>query len=109
MSDSDGRVQVKAADMPPERQQQVIEICLAAVDQYTKESDIAQYIKKTVEAIDSPTWHCIVGLSFGSCVAHSQDHFLHLEVQAPKLEAFQDFIPSHGPNNACYILLFKTL
>lgn len=105
----DSRITVKAADMSEAKQQLVLNICTDAIDNYTSESDIAQFIKKSVETIDSPTWHCIVGISFGSCVAHSQDNFIHLEIDSPKLDAFQDYTAATPKQSKWYILLFKTL
>lgn len=105
----DSRITVKAADMSEAKQQIVLGICTDAINNYTSESDIAQFVKKSVEAIDSPTWHCIVGICFGSCVAHSQDNFIHLEVDFPKLDAFKDYTAATPKQSKCYILLFKTL
>lgn len=100
---------VKAADMADEMQSLVIDICKDAVEQYVQESDIAGYIKKNVEARDSPVWHCIVGVSFGSYVAHSRDHFIHLKIKAPNVRGLRE-VSFRNSDNAgwCYILLFKT-
>lgn len=98
---------VKAADMSEERQATIIDICREALLKYTVESEVAAHIKKGVEAIDSPTWHCVVGVSFGSYVAHTRDHFLHLKIRAPKLQSVKDL--KLGTNfEWCNILIFKT-
>ncbi|KAL8944113.1 MAG: hypothetical protein Q9211_000704 [Gyalolechia sp. 1 TL-2023] len=107
--------QVKSVDMTEEMQQQAIEVASDAMEKYTIEKDIAQYIKKEVRTpgtsttnrydfkaarrltcslqFDSragATWHCIVGRNFGSFVTHETKHFIY-------------FYLGH-----CAILLFKT-
>lgn len=104
---SSPEVVVKAADMSEERQAAVIEICKEAILKYTLESDVAAHVKKGVEAVDSPTWHCVAGVSFGSYVAHTREHFLHLKIRAPQLQSVKDL--KLGPNfEWCNILVFKT-
>ncbi|KAI4240654.1 MAG: hypothetical protein L6R40_005021 [Gallowayella cf. fulva] len=42
------QAQVKSADMTDEMQQQAIDVALEAMEKFTIEKDIAQYIKKEV-------------------------------------------------------------
>lgn len=51
-------------------QQQAIEVASDAMEKYTVEKDIAQYIKKEFDSRAGATWHCIVGRNFGSFVTH---------------------------------------
>ncbi|KAG6999449.1 dynein light chain [Physcia stellaris] len=62
--------QVKSADMSEEMQQQAIDVATEAMDKYSIEKDIAQYIKKEFDSRAGATWHCIVGRNFGSFVTH---------------------------------------
>ncbi|KAF9731099.1 hypothetical protein PMIN06_011977 [Paraphaeosphaeria minitans] len=82
--------QIKSADMSDEMQQEAIEVAQTAMDQFSIEKDIAQYIKKEFDSRKGATWHCIVGRNFGSFVTHETKHFIY-------------FYLGH-----CAILLFKT-
>ncbi|KAI4957873.1 hypothetical protein J4E86_005013 [Alternaria arbusti] len=93
--------QIKSADMSDEMQQEAIEVAQTAMEQFTIEKDIAQYIKKEgcwkralifaqFDSRKGATWHCIVGRNFGSFVTHETKHFIY-------------FYLGH-----CAILLFKT-
>ncbi|KAJ4357590.1 uncharacterized protein N0V89_002166 [Didymosphaeria variabile] len=63
--------QIKSADMSEEMQQEAIEVAQSAMDQFSIEKDIAQYIKKEFDSRKGATWHCIVGRNFGSFVTHA--------------------------------------
>ncbi|KAF2017705.1 hypothetical protein BU24DRAFT_420753 [Aaosphaeria arxii CBS 175.79] len=82
--------QIKSADMSEEMQQEAIEVAQQAMEQFSIEKDIAQYIKKEFDSRKGATWHCIVGRNFGSFVTHETKHFIY-------------FYLGH-----CAILLFKT-
>ncbi|KAF2681042.1 dynein light chain type 1, partial [Lentithecium fluviatile CBS 122367] len=82
--------QIKSADMSEEMQTEAIEVAQQAMEQFTIEKDIAQYIKKEFDSRKGATWHCIVGRNFGSFVTHETKHFIY-------------FYLGH-----CAILLFKT-
>ncbi|VDL88645.1 unnamed protein product [Schistocephalus solidus] len=69
---------VKNADMSSEMQQDAVDICTQALQQYHIEKDIAAYIKKEFDKKYNPTWHCIVGRNFGSYVTHESKHFIYL-------------------------------
>lgn len=82
--------QIKSADMTEEMQQQAIEVASEAMEKYSIEKDIAQFIKREFDSRAGATWHCIVGRNFGSFVTHETKHFIY-------------FYLGH-----CAILLFKT-
>ena len=69
-------VVVKASDMSEELQSDAIQLGKDAVARFTVEKDIAAYIKKEFDKRHTPTWHCIVGHSFGSYVTHESGRFL---------------------------------
>ena len=76
----DLRVLVKAADMDEQMQQTALEIAQKCVRECSVERDIAMTIKKSFDARYEPQWHCIVGRSFGSYVAHEARHFIYFYV-----------------------------
>ncbi|ODV94716.1 hypothetical protein PACTADRAFT_3600 [Pachysolen tannophilus NRRL Y-2460] len=63
---------VKSSDMPEELQSKVFELSLIAVKKFTVEKEIANYLKKEMDALCGPMWHCIVGKNFGSYVTHGE-------------------------------------
>lgn len=61
---------VKNVDMEQEMQQAIIELAADAMVRFAVEKDMAAHIKRTADERYSPTWHVIVGRSFGSFVTH---------------------------------------
>ena len=57
-------------------QQQAIDVASDAMEKYSVEKDIAQYIKKEFDMRAGATWHCIVGRNFGSFVTHGMSILL---------------------------------
>ncbi len=57
-------------------QRDAINLTSVAMDKYVAEKDIAGYIKKEFDKKHGPTWHCIVGRSFGSYVTHETQNFI---------------------------------
>jgi dynein light chain LC8-type len=57
-------------------QQAAIDTASVAMEKYTTEKEIAAYIKKEFDKKYDPTWHCIVGRSFGSYVTHESRNFI---------------------------------
>ena len=73
----------KTADMTEVMQQQAIDVTTQAVEKHNIEKDIATYIKTEIGKTFNPTWHCIVGRNFGSCVTLETKHFIyfyHLQI-----------------------------
>ena len=56
---------VKNADMTEKMQQRAVDCAKLAMDESCIEKDIAAYIKKFFDKEYGPTWHCVVGRSFG--------------------------------------------
>ncbi|KAJ3445604.1 dynein light chain [Anaeramoeba flamelloides] len=73
------KVVIKAADMP-EIQKEVIDLTLQAFNKFTVEKDIASHIKRTLDTRYGPTFHVIVGRSFGSYVTHESKYFIYFYV-----------------------------
>ncbi|KAI4706541.1 hypothetical protein J4E89_008608 [Alternaria sp. Ai002NY15] len=101
--------QIKSADMSDEMQQEAIEVAQTAMEQFTIEKDIAQYIKKEFDSRKGATWHCIVGRNFGSFVTHGKLNYrtetFHTTMTdwTTETKHFIYFYLGH-----CAILLFKT-
>lgn len=68
---------LRAADLADEIQTRVFEIAQDAIDNYKIEKEIAAYVKKEMDQQYGPTWHVIVGESFGSYVTHEQGYFTY--------------------------------
>ncbi|VDK39317.1 unnamed protein product [Taenia asiatica] len=74
---STGRAVVKNGDMPIEMQQHALACARDAMSEFCIEKDIAIYIKKKFDETYNPTWHCIVGRSYGSYVSYESKHFIY--------------------------------
>ena len=74
---ADRKAVVKNADMSEEMQKDVLDVANQALDKHNIERDIAAYIKKEFDKKHGPTWHCVVGRSFGSYVTHESKHFIY--------------------------------
>ena len=67
---------IKNTDMNEKMQQEAVDIASTALSQYNIEKDVAAY-KMEFDRKHSPTWHVIVGRSFGSYVSHESKHFIY--------------------------------
>lgn len=77
---TDRKIVVKNADMNEEMQKNAMDVANQALDRHNIERDIAAYIKKEFDKKYNPTWHCVVGRSFGSYVTHESKHFIYFYV-----------------------------
>ncbi|XP_015781928.1 uncharacterized protein LOC107359857 [Tetranychus urticae] len=71
-------MKIQAADMPMHMQRKALQIASQAVAIYATEKLIAESIKQDFDAAFEPTWHCIVGRNWGSCVTHSKQCYIRL-------------------------------
>lgn len=56
-------------------------ICLCqAVNQFGRESEIADYIKMKLDEERRPMWNCIVGRCFGGFVTHETKHYYYFSI-----------------------------
>ena len=74
---ADRKAVVKQADMYEEMQQEAIDCASQALEKFNIEKDIAAFIKKEFDKKFNPTWHCVVGRSFGSYVTHESKHLTY--------------------------------
>ncbi|XP_057517217.1 uncharacterized protein LOC130798303 [Amaranthus tricolor] len=84
---------VVSADMPPFMQIHVVGFARKIKDSLEKftSKNLALSLKKELDGVYGPAWHCIVGTSFGSFVTHSVGGFLYFSL-----------------DQKWYVLLFKT-
>ncbi|KAI5952022.1 DYN2 [Candida jiufengensis] len=80
MSDQDNTPILKASDLSEEIQIKIFELADQACQTYKIEKDIATFLKKELDQIYGPTWHVIVGKSFGSYVTHEQGYFIYFYI-----------------------------
>ncbi|KAL5228888.1 hypothetical protein ABZP36_017153 [Zizania latifolia] len=75
-------VRVMAADMPPFMQLHAFRCAKRSHDGLDKFSSrqLAHDVKKEFDKVYGPTWHCIVGTSYGSFVTHSRGCFLYFSM-----------------------------
>lgn len=52
-------------EMQEDMLEYAVETTRRAFDKYTTESEVAQFIKKEFDNQYNPTWHCIVGKTYG--------------------------------------------
>lgn len=71
-------VKIQAADMPQDMQRAAVESANQAVKLYSTEKHIAESIKQDFDQMYSPTWHCVVGRNWGSCVTHSKQCYVRM-------------------------------
>ncbi|KAL2935952.1 Dynein light chain cytoplasmic [Bienertia sinuspersici] len=84
---------VVSADMPPFMQFMLLVFARKIKDSLEKftSKNLALSLKKELDGVYGPAWHCIVGTSFGSFVTHSVGGFLYFSL-----------------DQKLYVLLFKT-
>ncbi|KAK6204435.1 putative dynein light chain 1, cytoplasmic [Scheffersomyces amazonensis] len=70
---------LKASDLSEDIQAKIFELSEQAL-QYKIEKDIATFLKKELDHLYGPTWHVIVGKSFGSYVTHEQGYFIYFYI-----------------------------
>ncbi|XP_021761718.1 uncharacterized protein LOC110726548 [Chenopodium quinoa] len=84
---------VVSADMPPFMQIHAVGFARKIKDSLEKftSKTLALSLKKELDGVYGPAWHCIVGTSFGSFVTHSVGGFLYFSL-----------------DQKLYVLIFKT-
>ncbi|XP_023244468.1 uncharacterized protein LOC111642364 [Centruroides sculpturatus] len=71
-------IKIQAADMATELQRAALYSAAQAVRLYSTEKHIAESIKQDFDHFYHPTWHCIVGRNWGSCVTHSKQCYIRM-------------------------------
>ncbi|KAG8468457.1 hypothetical protein KFE25_013540 [Diacronema lutheri] len=68
---------IKTVDMAEEMQTDAIEIAQEAIGSYMMEKDMANFIKREFDKKYQPTWHVIIGKSWGALVTHATKNFIY--------------------------------
>ncbi|EEC18995.1 dynein light chain 1, cytoplasmic-like [Ixodes scapularis] len=74
------KVVIKASDIPEHMQQEAINVAISALEKHKILRDVAAFIKTEFDRKYSPTWHCVVGRSFGSYVTYETRRFTYFYV-----------------------------
>jgi len=93
------KVEVLCTDMTGERQQEVINICFAALEKGGLDQEIAKKIKEEVEKKEAGGWHVIVGCDYGSKCTHEQSSLIALDISI--------VLPDAPYRRHKHILIFK--
>ena len=75
--------------MAEDIQLKIFELADQAIQNYKLEKDIAAFLKKELDQVYGPTWHVIVGKSFGSYVTHEQGYFVYFYIGELALLVFK--------------------
>ena len=73
-----GEIKIQASDMAIDMQRVALNSAAQAIRIYSTEKHIAESIKQDFDQMYNPTWHCIVGRNWGSCVTHSKQCYIRL-------------------------------
>nr|CAH8826191.1 unnamed protein product [Trichobilharzia regenti] len=68
---------VKSTGMPEEMQEHAIKTCVKAMRMHRYDKDIASALKREFNNKYGPTWHCVVGCSYGSNVSHTEGGLMY--------------------------------
>ncbi|KAI1289234.1 Dynein light chain 1, cytoplasmic [Halotydeus destructor] len=69
---------IQAADMPLHMQRAALHSAIQACRVFSTEKQIAESLKQDFDQMFTPTWHCIVGRNWGSCVTHSKQCYIRI-------------------------------
>ncbi|CAJ0561826.1 unnamed protein product, partial [Mesorhabditis spiculigera] len=75
-SSHDAKLEVKECDMGESEQFICTDIVKTAQKLYELDKDVAAFCKEELDKRFGPTWHVIVGKSFGSRVSYEMNNFL---------------------------------
>ncbi|XP_012791306.2 dynein light chain 1, cytoplasmic-like [Sorex araneus] len=62
--------------MSEEMQQYSVKCATQALEKYKTMMGISAHIKKEFDKKYNPTWYCIVGKNFSSCVTPETEHYI---------------------------------
>uniref|UniRef100_A0A915LD48 Dynein light chain n=1 Tax=Meloidogyne javanica TaxID=6303 RepID=A0A915LD48_MELJA len=83
------RIEVKETDMKPNMVNQAMDIVRDGIQKHSQDKDIASFVKDTFEQRFGPTWHCVVGRSFGSRVSYELETFVLLKANQHTVLVFK--------------------
>ena len=59
------------------------------LEKYDQELELASYLKRYFDEKYQPTWHCVVGQKFGSCVSFEDGYFIHFYIEKTAIVLFR--------------------
>lgn len=68
---------IKNCDMNDDMKEFAIDQANKAFETYTVEKEICAFIKKKFDEKYNPTWHVIIGKSFGAWVNHETKNYIY--------------------------------
>ncbi|GHJ88240.1 hypothetical protein NliqN6_4642 [Naganishia liquefaciens] len=71
---------IKSIDMDKPMEEKAIELAHEALEKFTMEKDMAEYLKREFDRLYQTTWHCVVGKNFGSFVTHETRRFIYFYI-----------------------------
>merc|ERR1711934_541513 len=74
-------------DMRAAQQQEIINVCFAALEKGGNDQEIAKKVKEEIEKKEHGAWHVIVGIDFGSHCTHEQSSLIALDISLPLADA----------------------
>ena len=74
------KVIIKEAVMPEHMIHDAVDCANKAMEQYSREIDIADHIRNEFDKLHKPAWNCVVGRHFSCSVKHKPRRFLHFQV-----------------------------
>ena len=77
------------AEMPEEMQDSAFIHINDALDKYKIEKDIATHMKKKFDEEHQPTWHCVVGKTFGCSITFETKFLLFFEIEQQHVLLFK--------------------
>eukprot|EP00322_Chrysochromulina_rotalis_P007897 CAMPEP_0115867344 /NCGR_PEP_ID=MMETSP0287-20121206/20721_1 /TAXON_ID=412157 /ORGANISM="Chrysochromulina rotalis, Strain UIO044" /LENGTH=87 /DNA_ID=CAMNT_0003321949 /DNA_START=67 /DNA_END=330 /DNA_ORIENTATION=+ len=80
---------VKTVDMHEEMEKDVIELASFAMNEFLKNEEMAEHIRKELDKRYSPTWHVVVGSNYGSHCTHETKHFIYFYIGPLAFIAFK--------------------
>ena len=77
MLDYRSEAMIRNVEMSESMQLAALECALQAFRRHHVEQDIAAHIRHEFDERYKPSWHCIVGRSFGGSFSHHSGHFIY--------------------------------
>ncbi|KAL8039307.1 hypothetical protein ABFX02_10G027300 [Erythranthe guttata] len=106
----EGKAIVRETDMPDDLSNRAMELAYQALDLHESSEfqSIARFIKKNFDEFYGPTWHCVVGKDFGSCITHLNENYIMFCVDMIVFLLFKDGDElSHAKEEAVIVPLQK--
>jgi len=77
------------SDISEKVQTDIVEMARQALSTASLEKDIAQKIKKHVDAETGATWHCVVGTHFASSITHAAQGLFFFQLDGKSILLFK--------------------